>query len=246
MSNELPPIFALSALKGCDVVGDDDKIGAVKDFLFLDDLWQVRWLVVDVGGWLSHRKILLHPSAITAVDFTSQELRVPLTREKIEGSPDLGIDQKLSESLEARLFAYYGWNPDWGVTLFKRTSAPPPVLRGAIGEAADDPHLRSFEVIKGYRLHATDGDIGNVEDFLIDRDGWNIRYLIVGTGTWWFGKQVLLAPYAVDAIEWLNGKILLNISGAQVKESPPWDPVKLIDAEYEARLHQHYGWPEYR
>jgi PRC-barrel domain len=246
MSNEIPPIFAISALKGYAVIGSDDRIGKVKDFLFLDDRWKVRWLVVDIGNWLSGRRVLIHPSAVAEVDYTLQELRVPLTRQQVEGSPAIRVDEKLSNNLEARLFAHYGWDPDWGVSLFAGTSEGPSALSGAVGESVDDPHLRSFEAIKGYRLRATDGEIGNVENFLVDRDGWNIRYLIVGTGKWWFGKEVVLAPYAVAAIDWLNREILLNVTGDQVKSSPPWDPLKLIDAEYEGLLHQHYGWPDYR
>lgn len=244
---DTPPIFALSALEDYDVVGSDGRVGTVKDFLFLDDRWKVRWLVVDVGSWLSRRKVLIHPSAIAEMDHGRQEVLVPLTRQQVQGSPDIGVDEKLSNSLEQRLFAYYGWDPDWGGgDLFARTEGAPPVLPGAVGESADDPHLRSFEAITGYRLRATDGEIGNVENFLVDRDGWNILYLIVGTGKWWFGKDVLLSPYAVAAIDWLNREILLNVSGEQVKSSPPWDPLKLIDAEYVERLHRHYGWPEYR
>ena len=201
--------------------------------------------MVDSGGWLSGRKVLIHPSAIAEIDHNLQVLRVPLTSQQVKGSPDIRLDEKLSNNLEARLFAHYGWDRDWGVSLFTLTSEAPPALPGAIGESMDDPHLRSFEAVKDYRLRATDGEIGTIENFLIDRDGWNIRYLIVGTGKWWFGKEVLLAPYAVAAIDWLNREILLNVTGEQVKGSPPWDPLKLIDAEYEGRLHRHYGWPGY-
>jgi hypothetical protein len=69
MAKESPPIFVLSALTGFQVVGSDDRIGTVKDFLFVDDRWKVRWLVVDTGTWLPGRKVLLHPSAIADVDY---------------------------------------------------------------------------------------------------------------------------------------------------------------------------------
>jgi hypothetical protein len=52
MLKETPKIFAVSALKGLSVVGADGRIGTVKDFLFLDDRWQVRWLVIDTGALL--------------------------------------------------------------------------------------------------------------------------------------------------------------------------------------------------
>ncbi|HYZ63926.1 MAG TPA: PRC-barrel domain-containing protein, partial [Acetobacteraceae bacterium] len=170
MSDQAPPIFALSALKGYTVIGSDDEIGTVKDFLFVDDRWLVRWLVVDVGGWLSRRKVLIHPSAIGKMDHARQELQTELTRQLVESSPDIGLDEKLSNRMESRLFAHYGWDPKWGESAFAGSTEPPPVLPGAVGESVDDPHLRSFEAVKASRLLATDGVI---ENFLVHRDGWN-------------------------------------------------------------------------
>jgi hypothetical protein len=245
MLKESLPVVALSALENYNVVGRDGPIGTTRDFLFLDDRWQVRWLVIDTGAWLSGRKVLIHPSAIADIDHEREEILTPLTTEQIEASPHVGSDEKLSEDLESRLFSYYGWDRDWGRSLFGKPSDTPPALPGAITESVDDPHLRSFETFKGYRLRATDGEIGRIRNFLIDNDGWNIRYLIVATGSWLFGKEVLLAPYAVTAVDWLNQEVLLNVTREQVKDSPPWDPLKLIDEMYEQRLHRHYGWPRY-
>ena len=92
-------------------------------------------------------------------------------------------------------------------------------------------------------MRATDGEIGRVENFLIERVDWSIQYLIVVAGSWLTGKEVLLAPYAVTRIDWLNREILLNVTRDQVKNSPPWDPLQLIDKMYEQRLYRHYGWP---
>ena len=244
MSDKAPPIFALSALNGYAVIGTDDTIGTVKDSLFVDDRWKVRWLVVDVGGWLTRRKVLIHPSAIQEMDHGRQELRTELTRQLVEGSPAVGTDEKLSNNLDSRLFTYYGWDPNWGASRFAGSAEPPPALPGAVGDSVDDPHLRSFDAVRGYRLRATDGEIGNVENFLVHRNGWDIGYLIVGTGLWWFGKEVLLSPHAVTAIDWLNHEIRLNVTGEQVKSSPPWDPLSLLNEDYATQLHQHYGWPE--
>jgi hypothetical protein len=197
MLKETPKIFAVSALKGLSVVGTDGRIGTVKDFLFLDDRWQVRWLVIDTGALLPGRKVLIHPSAVTDWDFEREEILTPLARQQVGDSPSFPENQKLS---------------------------------------------RDFDAIKGYRLRATDGEIGRVENFLIERVDWSIQYLIVVSGAWLTGKEVLLAPYAVTRIDWLNREILLNVSRDQVKNSPPWDP-QLIDMMYEQLLYRHYGWP---
>ena len=245
MAKEDPPIFAISALQGHAVLGNDGRIGTVKDFLFVDDRWRVRWLVVDTGAWLPGRKVLIHPSAIAEIDTAMEEITTPLTKRQVEGSPDVRDHQTLSRDMETRLLAHYGWDDDWGASLFAPTSQDPPAAPGAVGSSVEDPHLRSFEAFRRCRLRATDGEIGSVKNLLVDRAGWNIRYLIVATGSWLFGKEVLLAPYAVAATDWLNDEILLNVTRAQVENSPPWEPVEFINEVYGRRLHQHYGWPAY-
>ena len=113
------------------------------------------------------------------------------------------------------------------------------------GAEDGDPHLRSMTAVRGYHIHATDGSIGHVENFLLDDATWAIRYLIIDTRNWWPGARVLVSPYAVVSIEWGENQIRLNVSRDQVKASPPWDPVAVVDQTYEQRLHGHYGWPGY-
>ena len=65
-----------------------------------------------------------------------------------------------------------------------------------------DPHLRSVASVNGYHVHATDGDLGHVENLLADDVKWDIRYLVIATRDWWPGKHVRLAPFAVKDIDW--------------------------------------------
>ena len=51
-------------------------------------------------------------------------------------------------------------------------------------EEANDLHLRSANKVTGYHIEATDGDIGHVEDFIIDGETWEIRYMVVDTQNW--------------------------------------------------------------
>jgi hypothetical protein len=52
----------------------------------------------------------------------------------------------------------------------------------------------------GNHVHATDGDIGHVEDLLVDDQTRAIRYMIVDTGNWWGGHHVLVAPQWIEAV----------------------------------------------
>lgn len=99
-----------------------------------------------------------------------------------------------------------------------------------------DPHLRSVADVTGYHVHAHDGDIGHVEDLLAESSGWGIHYVIIDTKNWWFGKHVLISPYAVKSIDWFNRQSGLDINRDKVKSSPPWDPANKVDQAYERRL----------
>ncbi len=172
----------ISPLKGFAIEASDGRIGTVVDYLFDDASWKVRWLVIDCGTWLTGRKVLIHPSAISRQDLERQEFVIALTRAQVEGSPELAEDQPVSQQMEKQLYTYYGWDPLWGGpnlsaipgAMASPLMAPPylglgpndqaearndgPTLRGA------DPHLRSVVEVTGYRVHAVDGEIGHVEN----------------------------------------------------------------------------------
>lgn len=252
-------LFVESTLKGYAVEASDGKIGVVSDFLFDDQSWKIRWLVLDPGNWLPQRKILLHPSALAEPDPVRQSIAVKLTKAEVEQSPDLQDHQPVSRQMEAHLYDYYGWDPTWGSSFFGlgAIATPfslPPLVGGpqpdiAAGAAAPleeaDPHLRSVTEVTGYHVHASDGEIGHIENFVFDHANWDIRYLGVDTRNWWPGQHVLISPYAVREIHWEDRHVELNITRAQVKASPPWDSVPMVDHAYEQQLHTHYDWPGY-
>lgn len=252
-------LVVASALTGYAIEASDGPIGSVSDFLFDETTWRVRWLVVDTGGWLPGRQVLIHPSAIGSPDHESDRLPVALTRQQVKDSPDIFTDQPVSRQMESHLYDYYGWDPLWGVSLGGAGILPlpvsPPIPHGdsVLAEALrapaevdpGDPHLFSLTSINGYHLHAKDGVIGHIENVLIDDIAWDIRYLIADTRNWWPGQRVVLSPYASLGISWDSRELSLSITRDQVKGSPPWDPEVALDDLYARSLHSHYGWPDH-
>ena len=111
-------LFVESTLKGYTVEASDGKIGVVRDFLFDDQSWKIRWLVLDAGSWLPRRKILLHPSALALPERLRKSIAVKLTKAEVEGSPDFLKHQPVSRQMEAHLYDYCGWDPTWGSSYF--------------------------------------------------------------------------------------------------------------------------------
>lgn len=260
----------VSSLRNLEIHATDGMLGTVSDFLFDDNTWQVRWMVVDTGNWLPGRKVLVHPSAVVSADFDGRQLSVSLTMTQVKESPDLLRDRPVSRQMQNDLYSYYGWDPLWaggafggglqGGAMFggvaRGAIASPlsaPVYFGAnavreaehgvveVGEG--DPHLRSVAEVTGYHVHATDGNIGHVEDFLIESESWAIGYLIVDTSNWWVGQHVLISPQAVKNVDWSDHSIEVDLARDKVRSSPSWNRADSITCEFERQLHQHYNWP---
>jgi hypothetical protein len=248
----------ISALKGFAIEATDGRMGTVVDFLFDDTSWKVRWLVVDCGNWLEGRKVLIHPSAISFAGLEDEQFGLKLTKAQVEGSPNWLEHQPVSQQMQNRLFDDYGWAPDWSCPYFggmmgalasSMMSSPylglqmRAVPRSEVSDSQErDPHLRSvFEVI-GYHIHALDGDIGHVENFMFNNDDWSLHYFVVDTSNRWLGKRVLIAMQAVNGVDWSDRHVRLNVSREQVKTCPVWDPLVAFDEIDKTHLHTHYGW----
>ncbi len=105
----------------------------------------------------------------------------------------------------------------------------------------DDPHLRSIEELIGYHIHADDGEIGHVEDFLVEEADWSIHYLVVDTKNWWPGKKVLVSPRSVTEIDWTDKWVNTSVDRQRVKDSPAYDASTTVDRTYEKKYHNYYG-----
>lgn len=127
-------------------------------------------------------------------------------------------------------------------TTERRTAAEAAVEKQA---TSDDVHLRSTQEVASYHISAMDGEIGHVEDFILEDDSWTIRYLAIDTRNWLPGKKVLVSPQWISSIDWAQGKVHVNLSRAGVQESPEYEHSKLISRGYESQLYEHYHQPGY-
>ena len=158
--------------------------------------------------------------------------------------------------METNVYDYYGWSPYWGTGFYMGGYSYMPGAAMAspylgprrheeeIGDAQrdhDDPHLRSIAAVTGYHIHASDGEIGHLEDFLLEDADWSIRYLVVDTRNWWPGERVLISPRSVQEIDWAERLIHLDIDRQKVKGGPSYDPSITIDGAYEEKFLTYYG-----
>jgi sporulation protein YlmC with PRC-barrel domain len=186
-------------------------------------------VVVDTGSWLSGRLVLISPHAFGNFHKYDHCLLVELTRKQIENSPPIEAHKPVSRQYETEYYCYYGYPLYWnGVEMWGAAGfpvVPPPDLstsdeESRLGSTDDeDPHLRSTKAIAGYHIHASDGEIGHVSDFMIDDKSWEIRNLVVETGHWFAGKEIAIAPRHIDRISYEESLVFVNLTKAAIRDA---------------------------
>jgi uncharacterized protein YrrD len=241
---------SLKELEGYSVTATDGDIGTVVDFFIDDQRHAVRYLVVEMGGIFDKRRVVISPVSFREVDWSTHRFNLALTVDKVQHSPDVDVDMPVSRQIEQEYSRYYGYRYYWGYTGVWGVDAYPSMLANAAWRdeqvkrsqhPAGDTHLRSAREVRGYHIQGTDDAIGHVEDFVVDDVSWQVRYLVVDTSNWWFGKKVLVSPAWASRISWAERKVFVDLSRQAIRSSPEWNEVPAVDREYEARLHDHYG-----
>lgn len=235
-----------NTLKGYALDSLDGVIGRVKEFYFDDNHWAIRYLVADTGNWLTGRQVLISPFALVDVNIEEKLIAINLTKKQIENSPSLDNDQPVSRQFEESYNGYYEWPMYWeGPYMW---GSYPYIVRDSEkwrestqAEKAWDPHLRSTREVSGYHIQASDGEIGHVDDFIIDDETWAIRYLVIDTRNWWPGKKVLISPTWIERVNWIESKVFVNLPGEAIKQAPEYTEESLLTRDYETILHIHYN-----
>ena len=246
----------IKSLIGFTMGATDGEIGKVEEFYFDDLTWTVRYLIVETGNWLNNRKVLIAPQALLTPDWKNKVFPVSLTKEKIKNSPDIDMERPVSRQHEIEMYKYYPWTNYWGGGVWgggmgvsgMMTEATLPLAEAVRREtstdaedAVGDSHLRSTQKVTSYTIHATDGKIGDVEDFIVDDTSWKLDFFEVDTGHWFPGKKVLLSPKLIKEIKWDSAEVILNVSKEDVKGSPEYEPTEAIRDSYVANLQNYYG-----
>jgi len=105
--------------------------------------------------------------------------------------------------------------------------------------------LRSMNDLENYSIAATDGNVGEVTDFLFDDEKWVVRYFVVETGSWLSRRKVLLSPIGIQKANLQEKVFPVSITKEQVKNSPKINTDKPVSRQHEIALLGYYGYPYY-
>jgi hypothetical protein len=231
----------------CALHAVDGEIGAVEDFYFDDVSWAVRYLVVNTGGWLMERRVLISPVAVDEVRKQEKTIFIELTRAQIEHSPPFDNDRPVSRPYEVKYYEYYDWPEYWESDLLSGAPPPPvsPEMELSAGETGQTRrqkmHLHRTAQLNGYVIVSHDGAIALVRDAIVDTRYWVIRYLEIQICRGRPARHVLVSPCWIERVNWVDRVIKVGLASAAITTAPGFDPSRHISRDYEVQLFRHYG-----
>jgi hypothetical protein len=101
--------------------------------------------------------------------------------------------------------------------------------------------LRASDALRRMTIHATDGEFGRVTEFYFDDDTWTVRYLVVRTGSWLSGRDVLLAPAAVTRCDWDGHHLHVSLTMNEVRNCPDVSSDRPVSRQQEVEYLEYYN-----
>lgn len=251
----------LSHLFGMTLRSGKDDIGTLEDAYIDSYEWKVRYIVVETGDWSDRRVVAISPHIIQGIEPENDILASGISRDRIAESPSIDAKTPLTRQEEIELHNYYQWPFYWDVVsdeaLGVGNLAAVPLVEMAedLSEEAaaaeetvvptqdgdeESTVLFSAREVEGYAIHARDGNIGVLEDFIVQEETWDILYLIVDAGRLLEEKRVILAPQWVTRWEEDAGEIHMDLKRDTVKHSPQLKSDAVPDRNFETKLYSHY------
>lgn len=215
--------YFTSSLLAYNINATDGEMGKIKD-LYMDENWNVRYVIVDTRKWLPERKVLLPPSAFSGIHEEDETVDVEYDKSTVKDSPTVPENTDLTRDKENQLINYFGWYRD--DVLISAEQRPLGLFRGQeeaerhrysdeLMEEEDrllehrDNNLRSHQELIGARVHAKDGKIGKIIDFIRD-DTWNIKYIVLTSTDLQVQDHYRYPVEQITSIDWYEGDVYLD------------------------------------
>jgi sporulation protein YlmC with PRC-barrel domain len=239
---------SLKDFKGFSIETIDGTKGKIKDFLFDEETWKVRYLEADFGSFFKDKRVLLPVNAIKAPLWDDKTVPLNITGKQIEDSPSPEDKPTVSREYENELMKHFGYAAYWSSgyippahTGLYYPARPLNVPTAEVNEEELDTKLRSFNEVKGYHILATDGHLGHVEDMIADDADWQLIYLIIDTSNWrpWSKKVILMISWLKE-ISYAKKEVSIGVDTEAIKNAPEYDVSKPFEKSFEEALMDYY------
>jgi sporulation protein YlmC with PRC-barrel domain len=248
--------LSLKEILGYSIETYDQVTGKIKDFLFDDEYWVIRYVDADLGSNLPDRRVLIPQTFLKETNWETQNFKVTLSEEGLITCPALDKIQPVSRMYEEQLNKHYRIANYWArnysspnndvdkMTHFnfpdQKFNAAPKLIR----EKDMNTNLRSFSEILGYDVLTADGELGCVDDLLIESDEWGIISIIVDSSKWQtWNKKVIIASTWIEEVSYKDKQIKILLSSKDAENAPEYSPLDPINEVIVKRYYNYLGKP---
>jgi sporulation protein YlmC with PRC-barrel domain len=246
-------------LRGFTVQALDGAAGRVKDFIFDEKNWAIRYIVYEHGVGALHRKNMLAPEDIRKADPESMRLNVGATSREVNRNRHHDEEIDLAKDGGKSSVSRTSWEilfhqlspavqPDQMSNSY-RGPIPAEWLENAFGpvdRSENDVSLESGTSILGYHVATNDGVRGTVDDFIIDSRDWTVSHLVINVGHGKNGKRILVSPEWVDWVSRKQKKISISADKQTLEACPNFMLDIPLNPEDEASLNETFECMRYQ
>lgn len=223
---------------GYQIQTKDKVTGKVKDFLFDEDQWKLRYIDVDLGGIFYEQRILI-PVQLIHGNWKDKTFTIDLESKHLKSFPELDDHKTVSREFEAKIAEFFKIEQYWG-SRFLPSAAPFTYTQssGLLSSSFElddrvparkikpddiNSSLRSFNEIEGYTFYAKNGKIGNLLDLIIESKNWSIISTVVDVDSISDKPPVIVATKWIEEISYIEKGISLSLKQSEVLSAPTFN-----------------------
>ena len=102
----------------------DGLVGTVKDFIFDEKKWTIRYLLVDFGGLLKRNQILIPVNLMLEPSWVKEVFQLNISSKKLNSAPDYYEADFPIREYEKKLFKHLQAKKYWGRKYVKSMTNP--------------------------------------------------------------------------------------------------------------------------
>ncbi len=228
----------------------EDQRFAVTDILFDARDGALKYLVVDTGAWFESQQTLVAAALIGRVDVENAEIVLTASRDEFERAPRWeGEHEPLIPMLSAlpplvvgpfgSTYAPLALTAEWSALSDERTE----------DDVDSDPRAEKavdlFETAHNWldsAVFGRDGELGSLDDLLVDPDTRKITHLVISNGSVMRGK-LLVVPYAVLRYRAKGGHLVLDTTVEKLRNAPQIDQIARLERHWHNDVHGYFMMP---
>lgn len=258
-------LISLKQLTDFELYSVDGKAGRINDTLFDRKDWSLKY-IVDKSSKLLSREIAVSYEAIAEINWQARKVYLRYSQEQIRQSPSVKAKKSLNDPPKAfrrqpvQVF-HYDWVMNREETYNNEFTGTQEEAGSAVISDSGDytnhsgtggaryvvqdeeygtPVLQSTDKAIGLKISTKTGDLGVVEDFIVDDSNWLIQFMIIATQKNLRGKRILVAPEAISWINWKQKHITVDLDKEKLAGCPNFNLLFPLVNDSKKMLYEQY------